>query len=316
MVVDAEILGRLLARRTRHLPPDTTCLRWVDGELPGIAVDLFGDVAVLSLYSEFAEDDERAVVGALAAAHPLRAIYLKRRPKEARRRANEDALRVAPPTPAFGPPVPSLEVLEQGARFEIRPGNGLSVGLYLDARDVRARVRDIARGRRVLNTFAYTCGFGVAARLGGAERVVNLDVSRKVLDWGQANYRLNHLDAERVDFVSGDAFDWLARFQRKGNEFDLVILDPPGFSTAGQRRFSASKDYHRLIAAAAEVEPRGGLMVVMCNVESMAEEVLRAHLDRGLSGRRFRIVEHLASSRVDFSADGALKCLLVELGSR
>ena len=83
-------------------------------------------------------------------------------------------------------------------------------------RETRARVRAWAAGKRVLNCFAYTCGFGVAATAGGATRVLNLDLSKSALEWGKANYRANGFTPDDHDFVYGDVFDWLARLARRG----------------------------------------------------------------------------------------------------
>jgi 23S rRNA (cytosine1962-C5)-methyltransferase len=306
-------LSDLLAVRVERLPPDTCCFRWVDGELDGITVDLFDDVAVVSLYRELDAAEEHGLAQALVEARPLRAVYVKRRPREARRPANEDSDWVAPRAPLLGQPVASLVSPEHGARFEIRPDNGLSVGLYLDARDARAEVRRLAKGRRVLNTFAYTCAFGVVAHLGGASRVANLDVSRRVLDWGEVNYAHNHLDAQRFDFISGDVFEWLARFRKKDEVFDLIILDPPGFSTARGRRFTAQRDYHHLVATAAKVLSRSGLLVAMCNVEAMSEAELLGQLTEGLVGTSWKVVSRVPPSAIDFREGAGLKCLVVEV---
>jgi 23S rRNA (cytosine1962-C5)-methyltransferase len=305
------LLQEALARRLERLPGGTTCFRWVDEELPGVTVDVFGPVAVVSLYREAAAEEEAALAVALAAAHPLEAVYVKRRPREART-SGQQVADAAPVAPLWGQPVEALVAEEAGARFEIRPANGLSVGLYLDARDARAWVRAQAQGRRVLNTFSYTCGFGVAARLGGAARAVNIDASRKVLDWGERNLALNALPAERDDFLSGDAFDWLARMAKRGQGFELVILDPPGFATTKASRFSAQKDYHRLVAAAAAVVERG-LVLAMCNVEALSMADVHAHVTRGLASRRFEVVQRFGASAVDFRAPSTLKCLAIEL---
>ena len=107
---------------------------------------------------------------------------------------------------------------EEGLTYLIRSDRGLSSGLFADMRETRGRVRAWAEGKTVLNTFAYTCGFGVAATAGGAARVLNLDLSRNVLAWGQENYRLNGFEPDAHDFVFGDVFDWLARFARRGRD--------------------------------------------------------------------------------------------------
>ncbi len=305
-----KLLAEALARRLERLPEGTTCYRWIDDELPGVTVDRFDSVAVLSLYDDAA--DERAIAEALAATGGIEAVYVKRRPREARKLANEAADALAPPLPLIGKPVESLTVTELGARFEIRPGNGLSVGLYLDARDARAWVRANARGRTVLNTFAYTCAFGVAALLGAAKRAVNLDYSRKVLDWGGRNLTLNQLPVNRFDFISGDAFDWLARFAKKAETFDVVILDPPGFATTKSSRFTAERDYHRLVAAARRVVAPGGSLLAMCNVEQ-SERAFEDQLAHGLIGRKAREVTRFGASGVDFRQPSALRCHVLEL---
>ena len=289
-------------------PEDTTCYRWLDD--PSVTVDRFGAVAVLSLYDE--RNDERALAEELASQSGIEAVYVKRRPREARKLANEAADELAPPLPMIGKAVESLIVTELGARFEIRPGNGLSVGLYLDARDARAWVRANAKGRTVLNTFSYTCGFGVVARLGEATRAVNVDASRKVLDWGERNHAINELSVDRYDFISGDTFDWLGRFAKKGEQFDLVILDPPGFATTKTSRFTAERDYHRLVSAAEKVTASKGLMLAMCNVEQSTRE-FEDQLTRGLGSRKAREVTRFGASAVDFGQPSALRCHVLEL---
>ncbi len=306
-----KVFAEALARRRDRLPPETTCFRWSDEDLPGVTVDRFGAVAVLSLYRD--APDEQAIADALLASEGVSAVYVKRRPREARKLANEAPELLAPPMPIAGTQVESLEVLELGARFEIRPGNGLSVGLYLDARDARAWVRREARGRRVLNTFSYTCGFGVVAQLGGAARAVNLDASRKVLDWGEANLALNGFPPERYDFISGDTFDWLARFAKKGEAFDLVILDPPGFATTRTSRFTAQRDYFRLVSEASKTVAPGGLLLAMCNVEQ-SDRAFDEQWARGLVGRAAKLVARFGASDVDFRQPSGLKCVALELG--
>ncbi len=188
---------------------------------------------------------------------------------------------LSPAQPVFGPNLGDVIAWEEGLLYLARPGEGLSVGLFPDMRGGRARVRAWAAGRRVLNCFAYTCGFGVAAAAGGAERVLNLDVSRAALAWGQENYRLNGFTPDPHDFAYGDVFDWLARLARRGDLFDLVILDPPGFSKTKRGRFSAARDYGSLAALAAKVVAPGGLLLTCCNVAGLQWRTFR---DRVLAG--------------------------------
>lgn len=300
-----------LERVRARLDADTTCFRLLDSE--GVTIDVFGAVAVLSFYRLAEPHESERIAAALTALDGLETVYVKHRPKEARKLANDASAALAPSTPLAGLPIDQLLVREAGLKFEIRPSNGLSVGLYLDARDARRWVRGEARGRRVLNLFAYTCGFGVAAQAGGAARAVNVDASRKVLDWGEANLQHNGRAAQRYDFIAGDAFEWLSRFAKKGEQFELIVLDPPGFATTSQSRFSAARDYHQLVRAAAEVLAPKGLLLSMCNVEALSAEAFEAQLDRGLSTRKARLVTRFGASDVDFTQPSALKCVVHEV---
>jgi 23S rRNA (cytosine1962-C5)-methyltransferase len=189
--------------------------------------------------------------------------------------------------------------MEQAVRFIIRPSAGLSVGLFLDMREARRWIRSVAAGRSVLNLFAYTCSFGVCAMLGGAARAVNVDVSRTYLDWGQANYVENGLAADEQDFIFGDAFDWLRRFGRREQRFDLVIVDPPSFSSTP---FAVTQDYARLAAAAADVVSRGGLLLAATNHAQTSVRRFEGWLAEGIAGvgRRASIVRRWHEPAVDF----------------
>jgi 23S rRNA (cytosine1962-C5)-methyltransferase len=310
--VEAELRLCFEKRRDR-LPEKTTCFRWVDGELEGTTVDLFGRVAVVSFYRSTHVDEERRVAEALTRIVELDAVYVKRRPQEARQRANDELERVAPKKPVLGREVQDLEVLELDKKFLIRPGNGLSVGLYLDSRDARAFVASQTRGRSVLNLFAYTCGFGVAAHRGGAQRVVNVDASRRVLDWGEENLRRNGTEPNHQDFVAHDVMAWLSWLVKRETSFDFIIVDPPGFSTTKAGRFSAQRDYHELLSGVAQVAATGALVLAMCNVEAMTSAAFDKHVQRGLKSRRWRPVRAFGASSVDFSQPSALKCIALEM---
>lgn len=265
----------------------TNALRLVD--TPTHTVDVFADVAILSTYAE------RVDVEAVLRGVPQPTVYLKKRPREARTVVQEEA---APNVPIRGPPVEELVALENGLEFEIRPPNGLSVGLYLDAGGARAWVREHSAGLTVLNLFAYTCGFSVAARAGGAARVLNIDRSRKVLEWGERNHALNGFATERRDFLAGDAFEWIPRLARKGEQFDLVVLDPPSFATAAKSRFSAARDYAGLVQQVAPLVR--GRLLACCNLEAADAKTVR-----GWVAQSMRVVEQLP-------APGPLKVFVAE----
>lgn len=296
------LLQRALARRAPlRASGRTTAFRWVNGQadgVPGVTVDLFGDVAVVSGYGV---KDLRPVAETAAGLFPLRAVYAKDRPKEARTVQAESETR-APRTPLLGTPVEAIDVREDGLLFRIRPAAGLAVGLYLDMREARGWLRAHARGRTVLNCFAYTCGLAVAARAGGAARVVNVDLSRRVLDWGEENARLNGQEPLRTDHLAGDVFEWLRRLARKGERFEVVVLDPPGFARSRAGTFSAARDWPRLAEAAAAVVAPRGLLLAACNVAALESRRFDAALEAGIrrGGRSATDLARPGPSPLDF----------------
>ena len=164
-------------------------------------------------------------------------------------------------------------VRENGLNFLINFGEGLSTGLFLDQRENRRRLLKMPlAGKRVLNCFAYTCAFSVAAAKAGAV-TTSIDLSRNYLDWGQENFRANDLDPSQHEFVFGDVFDWLKRFAKRNQQWDLVLLDPPTFSTTkGGRRFQAERDYSALAALAMPLVARGGMLFCSTNQRTLSPE--------------------------------------------
>ncbi|QDE70093.1 SAM-dependent methyltransferase [Myxococcus xanthus] len=283
----------------------TTAWRVVNAEadgVPDVTADVFGDVYVISLYRDFTPAEEETLLDAAMAAWAPRSLYLKRRPREARVLANVAKESLAPEAPARGEAVESFTALENGLAFLIRPAQGLSVGLYLDMRDTRAWLLSQARGLTVLNLFSYTCAFGVVAMAGGAKRALNLDASRRVLEWGEENARLNGQTVDRYDYVAGDVFDWLKRLAKKGESFDIVISDPPSFSTTRSGRFSAARDYARLAEAAARVVSPGGQLVACCNHAGLPARRFEAMVLEGVTqaGRQGKSLGSLGPSALDF----------------
>jgi 23S rRNA (cytosine1962-C5)-methyltransferase len=320
------LISRLEIARSRRIVLEndatTTAYRLVnaDGDgIPGLTLDHVDGALVASLYTELGAATENALIETIAELFKPRAVYLKRRPREARHLANTDRDQLAPELPVYGETLETITALENGVKYAIRPGGDLSVGLFLDMRDTRAWLRPRVREKTVLNAFAYTCGFGVVARLGRASRVVNLDLSRRVLDWGAQNYALNGLEAERPDFISGDVFDWLDRFARKHEQFDVVILDPPSFSTAKGSRFSAAADYDKLAALASRIVAPGGTMLACCNHAKLPRRAFARMLEEGIkrAGRRASVIASLRQSEVDYPVpddlEGPLKVIALEL---
>jgi 23S rRNA (cytosine1962-C5)-methyltransferase len=237
--------------------------------------------------------------------------YVKVHPAGRARLSDDTRRTLAPVEPAWGRPREEVAVVERDVSYVVRPAAGLSVGLFLDMREVRGWLRSETRGQSVLNLFAYTCSLGVCAALGGASRVVNVDVSRPYLEWGTRNYALNGLGVDARDFVYGDAFDWLNRFARRSQLFDVVIVDPPSFSSTP---FSVTRDYPRLVAACARVISPGGCLLAATNHAATPEDRFERWIEAGLADadRSGRIVRRWREPSVDFpSAHGGRAYLKV-----
>jgi 23S rRNA (cytosine1962-C5)-methyltransferase len=176
-----------------------------------------------------------------------------------------------------------FEVMENGMRFWIDFTAGYSQGIFLDQRDNRADTRRKAKGLRVLNCFAYTCGFGVAAALGGAE-TVNIDLSKRYLEWARRNYELNEVGPEGHEFIYGDTLNWLERFARKGRRFDMVILDPPTFSRDKQGKvFTVEGGFAGLVKASEAVLTEEGVLFCSTNQRTLTPEGFRRLISQGLA---------------------------------
>lgn len=185
-----------------------------------------------------------------------------------------NAERVPPVLHRGDPALPLTSVvLEAGVRYGIDMAAGYSHGLFLDQRLNRARLRAL-KPRRVLNTFAYTCSFSVVAALAGAE-TVSIDLSRKSLDRGRRNFRLNGLDETGHRFLADDALDVLPRLAGADERFDAIILDPPTFSRgANGRRWQVEEHFEDLLNAALEVAAPEGSILLSTNCKALDPVVL------------------------------------------
>lgn len=197
---------------------------------------------------------------------------------------------------------------ENGLAYQIDFSSGYSQGIFLDQRDNRARVRNLAAAgevRTMLNLFAYTCGFSVAAAAGGAQ-TTSVDLSRKYLDWGRVNFGLNGFAPEAHEFLSGDVFDWLRRLAKRGRRFDLVVVDPPTFSRDRDGKvFRVERDAVTLAAAAAKVLAPGGKLFFSSNSRGFLPGQLAGILHSALPGRRVETVPMPA----DFPGDPYLQAV-------
>ena len=286
---------------------DTDIVRLVHGAPDGAGgrthVDLLGDTVLIQSERDPAGAEAQGWLGTQPlGGPPVRRVLAKRLRRDVRvAGAAED---MSPRHVEGEPGEATFRVRENGVAFELRLAEGYSVGLFHDQRENRRALlhnflgpdfgsilpqRGGEHRPEVLNLFAYTCGFSVCAALAGA-RATSLDLSRKYLAWGAANFEHNGIDPAQHDFIYGDAFDWLARFARKGRLFDAVMLDPPTFSTCGKgaRRFSAEKDFGELAAAALGVLKPSSVLFCSTNAARLSPDAFLAAVDDAVAvtGRR------------------------------
>lgn len=277
---DTPLVERLQAAADRRLAladdASTTAFRLAhDGDGVDAAVDLYGDHALVHFYTPTPDAATLDAVMALG----VRGVYAKMRPKHASVVGDERRAEVAPPHALRGEDAPEEFVItELGLRYHVRLGDGLSTGIFLDQREGRRRVRELARDAAVLNLFAYTCPFTVAAAAGGARRTVSVDASQQALDRGRRNLALNGLEGGDHSFVTADALAWLAGAKGRRERFDLVVLDPPSYATVKGSRFSAESDYKKLAVMTFAVLAPGGTMLACTNHKGIARMKFRRWL--------------------------------------
>jgi len=160
-----------------------------------------------------------------------------------------------------GEAIDECTLTEGGLSYRVDLGRKQNNGLFLDMRYGRDWVRANAEGKRVLNLFAYTCGFSVAAIEGGAQHVVNLDMSRAALSRGRDNHRLNGHDMSKVTFLGHDLFKSWGKVKSTG-PYDLVIIDPPSFQKGS---FLLTKDYQRVVRRLPELLSENGTVLACMN---------------------------------------------------
>ncbi|CAV19154.1 Predicted SAM-dependent methyltransferase [Vibrio atlanticus] len=168
-------------------------------------------------------------------------------------------------------------VVEHGLKYQLDIGRNQNFGLFLDMRNGRQWVQDNAKDKNVLNLFAYTCGFSVAAIAGGARQCMNVDMSRGSLNKGRDNHRLNEHDMRSVNFLGYDIFKSWGKI-KKGGPYELVIIDPPSFQKGS---FALTKDYKKILRRLPELLTEGGEVIACVNspavspnflIETMVEE--------------------------------------------
>jgi len=200
-------------------------------------------------------------------------------------------------------------ITENGLQFKLDFGRNQNTGLFLDMRYGRRWVQAQAQGKRILNLFAYTCGFSVAAVAGGAEHVVNLDMAKAALSRGRENHRLNQHDLSRVSFLGHDLFKSWARVTRDG-PYDLIIVDPPSFQKGS---FVLTKDYQRILRRLPDLLNPLGTVLACINDPAIGPDFLIEHTAIEAPGLTFQRRLENPPEFADAQPEGGLKALIFTL---
>ncbi len=323
--IDAAFWRRRVARALalrRELVHGATGYRLLHGEgdgVPGVIVDRYDRFAVLKLYSAGLTPHRAAIVEALRAeVEGLAGVFGR---DEIPRDDQDDGEGGAPAGRVLwgAEPPERIETDEHGMKVHVDVRRGQKTGHFLDQRENRHMVRELAAGRaEALNLFGYTGGFSVSAALGGARHVVTVDVDRDAIALARENFRANGLDPADHAFSTSDCFDLLAAYKKEGRRFDLVVCDPPAFAKSQKAVEGALAGYASLNRAALAVLAPGGLLVTAsCSARVSAEQfadavkeaAYKAKVDLALVRETRQPPDHPVS--LQFREGRYLKCMVL-----
>ncbi len=319
----AERIRLALARRLPLHNTGTDGYRMIHGEsdgLPALVVDRYAATAVVKLYTLAWLPHLADCLAGLLEQQPLERIVLRlsrgmlQHPAQLRGLEDGQIL--------YGEPLTeTLTCRENGLIFEVDPVRGQKTGFFLDQRDNRARVEQLARGKRVLNAFSYNGGFSLAAARGGAVEVTSLDQSGPALESSKRNFALNTahpaVAAARHLTIEDDAFKALAERVKQGQNYDLIIIDPPAFAVRRAQLKEALNAYGRLAHLGVSLlTPGGDIVLASCSnpvgPAEFRQTVCEAAARAGRPLRRLKETGHALDHPLDFAESRYLKCLFAQ----
>ncbi|HXH19914.1 MAG TPA: class I SAM-dependent methyltransferase [Chitinophagales bacterium] len=303
----------------RYLPESSAC-RMVYGEsdgLPGLIVDRYGNFLVTQFLSAGAERWKSEIVTLLNELLPNEGIYDR---SDAGIREKE-GLPLQKGLLSGKEPPELIEIQEGDCKFLVDARNGHKTGFYLDQRYNRALVAHCANDADVLNCFAYTGSFGVAALKAGAKSVTNIDSSADALKLAEKNNALNGLDKAKTENVVGDVFALLRKYRSDDRKFDVVILDPPKFVESLRHLEKAARGYKDINLLAFQIiKPGGWLFTFSCSGLLDAALFQKLVADAALDAGREALIVHRMNQSADhpvaltFPEGSYLKGLACKIG--
>ena len=191
-----------------------------------------------------------------------------------------------------------LSILEDNLRFHIRLGHSRNMGLFLDMYNGRQWVKEHSKNKRVLNLFAYTCGFSVAAISGSATSVLNIDLSSAALSIGRENHRLNQHSLSNVRFEKLNILKSFSRIKKRG-PFDLLICDPPTFQKGS---IDIIKDYPKIIRRLNEFMAPQAMLLMCLNSPDLNRDYIIDYMS--YLAPQYQFIEQIKASKNFIDAEG------------
>ena len=196
----------------------------------------------------------------------------------------------APSEVLLGEVPDDLSIVENGMKLKLNLLSNKNNYYFPDMKNGRTFVREHAKGKRVLNLFAYTCAFSVAAKFGEATSVVNVDMSKGALKVGMANHSLNNLDPRGVSFLPYNILKSFSALKKKG-PYDMIIIDPPSFQRGS---FEATKDYEKIIKRLPELAAENCTLLACLNSPELTSDFLISMIEEFAPSFKFeKRVENL-----------------------
>lgn len=281
-------------RETFYHSTDTNAFRIVNGEgdgLGGLTIEYFDGYYLINWYSKGIYHFRDYIINALKELTKFKAIYQKKRFDVSGRYIEDDDF-VTGERGTF-----PIIVKENGVNFAVYLNESAMVGVFLDQRDVRRKIRDAyAEGKNVLNTFSYTGAFSVFAALGGAIKTTSVDLANRSLNKTMEQFRLNGVNIESQDIIVEDVFNYFKYAVKKQLKFDIVILDPPSFARSKKMVFSAEKDYKNLLKEAIAITKDQGILVASTNSSSFNMNKFKSFIDQAFkeTNRTYQLVDEFS----------------------
>ncbi|WP_173918300.1 class I SAM-dependent rRNA methyltransferase [Halobacillus sp. Marseille-Q1614] len=291
---DQAIQTALNYRKKLFKDPETTAFRVFNGEgdgAGGLTIDYFDGYYLINWYSEGVYSFRSFVLHSLEQLVDYKAIYEKKRFGKQGQYIDDDEF-VAGERGDF-----PIIVKENDVQFAVYLNEGAMVGVFLDQREVRKRIRDYySEGKRVLNTFSYTGAFSLFSALGGASHTTSVDLANRSYAKTIENFSLNGIDYEAHDIIVEDVFKYYKYANRKQLSFDLVILDPPSFARAKKTTFRAEKDYTELLKQTISITEWNGTIIASTNCSKFNMKKFKSFVDRAFkeSGHQYTILEEFS----------------------